>query len=398
MRDTTKTRHKILVVDDDSTNLFLLQGVLEADYALIFAKNGVDAIKHAGKNPDLILLDINMPGMDGFEVCRRLKADEKKRGIPVIFVTALTQAADETRGLELGAVDYITKPIVPAVVLARIKNHLFIQDAQKKMANLSTQLSRYLSPQIYQSIFEGRQDALIGTRRKKLTIFFSDIVGFTSMTESMEPEDLNVILNGYLNRMSDIVLQHGGTLDKFIGDAILVFFGDPTSKGVQEDALACVSMAMDMRTALKDLQKEWARHGAANPLRVRMGIATGYCTVGNFGSARRMDYTVVGEQVNLASRLETNAEPDQILISQETWSLVQSEVRCIRKGPIQVKGVNRPLPVYQVADFHAHARTDQRMIDSCQGFRMTLEPDVVSREDRAFIIEKLQIAISRMQE
>ncbi len=393
-----KTRHKILVVDDDSTNLFLLQGVLEAEYALIFAKNGATALKHAAKNPDLILLDINMPEMDGFEVCQRLKAEEKTRDIPVIFVTALTQAADETRGLELGAVDYITKPIVPAVVLARIRNHLFIQDTKKRMANLSIQLSRYLSPQIYQSIFEGRQDALIGTRRRKLTIFFSDIVGFTSMTESMEPEDLNVVLNGYLNRMAEIVLEYGGTLDKFIGDAILAFFGDPASNGVQEDALACVSMAMEMRTALKDLQKEWSLRGVANPLRVRMGIATGYCTVGNFGSARRMDYTVVGEQVNLASRLETNAEPDQILISQETFSLVQSEVRCIRKEPIRVKGVNRPVPVYQVAEFHAHARTDRRMVDSCQGFNLSLDPDVVPAEDRAFIIEKLQIAIDRLRE
>ena len=392
------SRHKILVVDDDSTNLFLLQGILERHYALVFAKNGPDALKHAARGPDLILLDINMPDMDGFEVCRRLKADETTREIPVLFVTALTQTGDETQGLELGAVDYITKPIAAASVLARIRNHLYIRDAQKRLANLSVQLSRYLSPQIYQSIFDGRQDALIGTRRKKLTIFFSDIVGFTSLTESLAPEDLNTVLNGYLNRMAEIVLQHGGTLDKFIGDAIMVFFGDPASLGVREDALACVRMAMEMRNAVKALADEWSDLGVGGPLRVRMGIATGYCTVGNFGSARRMDYTVVGEQVNLASRLESCAEPDQILVSQETWTLVQSEIHCIRREPVQVKGINRAVPAYQVADVHAHARSDQRLLESCQGFSLSLDPDVIAGEDRAFIVDKLRLAIARLQE
>lgn len=153
-----------------------------------------------------------------------------------------------------------------------------------------------------------------------MTIFFSDIVNFTSTTEGMETEDLTDLLNSYLEEMSRIAIKYGGTIDKFIGDAILIFFGDPLSQGVKEDAKACASMAIEMRDRLKELQEKWYSFGIQNPFQVRAGITTGYCTVGNFGSKSRMDYTIIGNQVNIASRLESNAKPDQILISHETFS------------------------------------------------------------------------------
>lgn len=244
---------------------------------------------------------------------------------------------------------------------------------------------------------EGKQHANIGTHRKKITIFFSDIVGFTSLTESMASEDLTYLLNSYLSRMAEIVLKHGGTLDKFIGDAIMVFFGDPQSKGIQQDALACLSMALEMKTVLKELQNQWFKGGIGQPLRVRMGIATGFSTVGNFGCDQKMDYTVIGEPVNLASRLETSAQPDQILVSQETWTLIQDEVHCIPHPPLLIKGVDRPITTYQVMDFFSHTKEARRMAESCQGFSMQLDPEVIPKDDVSFVLEKLKMALSHLK-
>ena len=230
----------ILIVDDTPENVDVLAGILGERYQLQVALNGAKALDIAQTSPapDLILLDVMMPEMDGYEVCQRLKENPQTANIPVIFVTAKNEEADETKGFALGAVDYITKPVRPAIVLARVQTQLALKQAHHRLEALTQKLSRYLSPQITQSISEGKSDARIGSCRKKLTIFFSDIVGFTKQTEGMEPEDLAYILNSYLNRMADLVLSHGGTLDKFIGDAVLAFFGDPESRGAQQDALA----------------------------------------------------------------------------------------------------------------------------------------------------------------
>ena len=356
-------RQTILVVDDTETNVDILVDTLESDYDVSVAMDGVSALEiAAAEPPKLILLDIMMPDMDGFEVCRRLKADQATKDIPVVFITAMGEVENETKGFELGAVDYIHKPISPPVVKARVRSILSLEDKTEQLADLSRKLSKYLAPQVYVSIFRGEQDVKIESKRKKLTVYFSDIVSFTETTEGMEAEDLSALLNSYLEKMANIAINQGGTIDKFIGDAILIFFGDPLSRGLKEDALACVTMALEMRGAIKNLQKKWYSFGIQDPFRVRAGITTGFCTVGNFGSKSRMDYTIIGNQVNIASRLESSADPDQIIISHETWSLVKDKVYCIKQKPIEVKGISHPIQSYQVVDFIENMSTKEHTV------------------------------------
>ena len=236
---------------------------------------------------------------------------------------------------------------------AKNREHLIEEKSKNEMLEeLSKKLSRYLSPQIYQSIFEGQQDVTLTSKRKKLTIFFSDIVDFTSTTESMESEDLSELLNDYLNEMTTIALKYGATIDKYIGDAIMLFFGDPYSKGVQEDAILCVKMALEMHESMNSLHKKWKEKGFTKPFRVRMGIHTGYCTVGNFGSKERLEYTIIGSSVNLASRIESAASPNEILISEETQLLVAHAFKCTQTKEIIPKGFTRSIPLYQVNQLH----------------------------------------------
>jgi adenylate cyclase len=213
-------RATILIVDDMPDNLALVSGLLTPDYHVKVAISGAKALQichpHA---PDLILLDIMMPEMDGFEVLRRLRADPATAGIPVIFLTALADARDEERGFALGAVDYITKPISPPTLLARVRSHTALARQTSVLRTLAGKLAHYLPPQLYQSIFEGRQEVAIRAERKMLTVFFSDIKDFTQTTDEMEPEDLTYLINDYFSEMSRIALDHGATIDKFIGDA-----------------------------------------------------------------------------------------------------------------------------------------------------------------------------------
>ena len=227
------------------------------------------------------------------------------------------------------------------------------KEAEAKLAALPQKLAKYLSPQVYRSVFEDRGELRVGSSRKKLTVFFSDIVGFTAASESLDPEDLSFIVNSYFNRMANIALVNGGTLDKFIGDGILVFFGDPETQGLEEDARACVRMALAMRGSIDDLNRDIASHGVHYEVRVRTGIATGFSTVGNFGSESRMDYTILGRTVNFASRLESAAAPGEILLSRETWLLVRDAFACESLGAVEVKGFDRPMDVYRVVVDHS---------------------------------------------
>ncbi|ODS01516.1 hypothetical protein AUC69_06630 [Methyloceanibacter superfactus] len=220
-----------------------------------------------------------------------------------------------------------------------------IAEKNKELESLSKKLSKYLSPQIYQSIFTGAQNVEITSNRKKLTIFFSDVVNFTETTDKMESEDLTNLLNRYLTEMTNIALEHGATIDKYIGDAIMVFFGDPESRGVKEDARCCVRMAIAMLKRLRELQTEWLELGAEQPFHLRIGINTGYVTVGNFGSNDRMDYTIIGSCVNATARLEFHAETDGILIGHETYALVKDEVNTEEHEPIKVKALPNPCAV-----------------------------------------------------
>ena len=342
-------RPVVFVVNDVKSEMDLFAQILREDYTLLMAMSVLHVLEVAAREqPDLILLDADMPGMQSCEICRKLKADNATAKIPVLLVTASRNPEDELRWFESGAVDFVRRPLSPPMVLRRIASALIQKEQSERLAGLSDKLGRYLSPQVYESIFYGNQDSLIGAKRKKLTIFFSDIIGFTSTTERMEPEDMTALLNNYLDRMSSIAIKHGGTIDKFIGDAVLIFFGDPVSQGFKKDAVACVNMAIEMRDALKEMQQEWFQLGISTPFKVRMGINTGFCTVGNFGSKQLIDYTIIGGQVNVAARLEQNAPPDQILISHETWALVKEDFRCLGRAPISVKGIQHSIRTYQV--------------------------------------------------
>lgn len=343
----------ILVVEDDRTTAKQIEGLLGDCYDVKVVRSGKDALSYVGERlPSLILLDICMPEMDGFEVCRRLKNNIKTHDIPVIFLTNSTAPEAEVQGLKLGAVDFVTKPLKQDVVHVRIKTHLELMRSREKLKNIAKTLSRYLSPEIHKHIFEGKTEDEMKPKRKKLTIFFSDIVGFTDMSNRKEHEDLVQVIEDYLDRMISIAHRYSGTVDKFLGDSMLIFFGDPNSEGEENDALSCIKMAMDMQSATKVLMQEWKKKGIAIKLDVRMGIATGRCAVGNFGNEIKTEYTIVGSPVNLASRLVGLADPGTILMSEETELLVASNVHVKDRGSIQVKGFPHPAKVCEVIGFH----------------------------------------------
>ena len=221
-------------------------------------------------------------------------------------------------------------------------------DKKNQIEQISGTLSKYLPPQIHDAIFSGKLDSGITTRRKKLTIFFSDIKNFTSTSEGMQPEDLTKYLNDYFSEMTSIALSCGATIDKYIGDALMVFFGDPESKGERADARACVKMAMKMQERMEELQAKWRSEGFADPFQVRMGINTGYCNVGNFGSDQRLTYTIIGGEVNVAQRLEAGADANGILMSYETYAHSQDFIEVEERETIKMKGISREIKVFSL--------------------------------------------------
>jgi adenylate cyclase len=229
-----------------------------------------------------------------------------------------------------------------------LENELIEQNM--KLDLLQNKMKKYLSPQLFASLVGGTTDAVLVHKRKKLTIFFSDIVNFSAITDSVESELLSEVLNQYLNRMAEVAMKWGGTIDKFIGDGVMVFFGDPEFIDDATHARQCARMALDMHRELAKLRSQWRERGMFHKLRVRMGINTGFCTVGNFGSNNRMEYTIVGGQVNIASRLEAIAEPDCIYISNSTFALIQDIAECEFVDDITVKGVHYPIEVYKLLE------------------------------------------------
>jgi class 3 adenylate cyclase len=390
---------KILVVDDTPDNLFLMTALLEDEYEVVTASSGQEALLIAQSDaaPELILLDIMMPEMDGYEVMRRLRNNSATSGIPVIFLTALTSIEEEQFGLDLGAVDYITKPISPPVVLARVHTHLERSGNARRLQALSEKLGRYLAPQVYKSLFDGSRDAEIRTQRKKLTVFFSDIKDFTASTIKWQPEDITFLLNSYFSEMSRIAHEYGGTLDKFIGDAMMIFFGDPESQGVKEDALQCVKMAMAMQRRMAELQILWREMGSDKAFQVRMGINTGYCDVGNFGSDLRMDYTIIGSEVNTAARLEQAADPGGILISSETYALVRGEIVATEQEPLRIKGFAEPVQAYAVEE-EAEIQSTARKVFQWErlGMRVLIDLDRLPSAERAAAAVELREMADRL--
>jgi class 3 adenylate cyclase len=283
-----------------------------------------------------------------------------------------------------------------ARVIAAVNRNL--EAANEFLAAVSLKISRYLPPQIYKSIFSGEKDAAIHTERKKLTIFFSDIKDFTATTERLQPEVMTALLNEYFTEMSAIAARHGGTIDKFIGDAMLIFFGDPETKGFQEDAKACVRMAVEMQQRIAALNLKWRNDGIEQPFRIRMGINTGFCNVGNFGSADRMDYTIIGAEANLAARLQSIAEPGQIVISYETYVLVRDLVATEKLPPITMKGITRAVVPYTVTGLlGAAAQPAQIFSEHLAGVDFDFDPNLVEAGNAARIEAVLRAAMAALE-
>jgi adenylate cyclase len=379
------TRSRILVIEDSEDIRYLLEALLREQYEVLLAASGDAglALAVSAQRPDIVLLDVMMPDMDGYEVLQRLGRDPRTADIPVIFLTALGSVEEEHRGLDLGATDYVTKPISPPVLLARLKLHLERSAYARRLRDLAQQLSRYLAPQVYQSLFEGSRQAEIRTQRKKLTVFFSDIKNFTASTAKWQPEEVTLLLNSYFSEMSAIAAEYGATLDKFIGDAIVIFFGDPHSLGVRQDALLCVRMAIAMQKRMEALRLRWRGMGINKTFEIRIGINSGFCDVGNFGSELRMEYTIIGREVNLAARLEQAAEPGEILISSETHALIQGEIGADARGPVMAKGFSEPIPVYAVHTGAAASRSGAAIHCDRPGLRVDIDLGRVSAADRA---------------
>lgn len=271
-----------------------------------------------------------------------------------------------------------------------------LAEKNKTLEALSARLAKYLSPQVYQSIFSGRQDSSLDTRRKKLTIFFSDIQDFTRTTEDLQAEDLTFILNDFFTEMSKIALEHGATIDKFIGDAMLMFFGDPESRGIEEDARACVRMAIAMQRTMRRLQGKWQTMGYQRPFRMRVGINTGFCNVGNFGSPDRMDYTIIGGEVNLTARLQAAADPDGILMSYETHVLVRDIVDADERPLLVAKGVRREVRPFAVTSIFADDGNRVVRLEE-EGVALRLDFAKLTEASRDKVLAALEEAASRLR-
>lgn len=268
---------------------------------------------------------------------------------------------------------------------------------KNELENLSKQLAKYLPPQIHEALFTGKHDTRITTRRKKLTIFFSDIKGFTQTSEDLQPEALTEYLNEYFSEMTQIAIAHGATIDKHMGDAMMLFFGDPETRGVREDARACVEMALRMLERLSILQKKWRHDGFENPFEIRIGINTGYCNVGNFGSDQRLSYTIVGGEVNLAQRLEANADVGGILMSYETWVHAQDLVEAELRGSIQMKGIARDVKTYAVTGRKSIPDHPSYTFNHVAGVSIDLDPALLDHELRAELASNLSDLVHKLR-
>ncbi|MDC3176980.1 adenylate/guanylate cyclase domain-containing protein [Pelagibacteraceae bacterium] len=258
----------------------------------------------------------------------------------------------------------------------KLKDRELIEEKNKRLENIANRLSKYLSPQVYKSIFDEEESGKKIKEsyvRKNLTIFFSDIVNFTDLSDSLEAEKLALILNNYLSEMSLIAINSNATIDKFIGDAILSFHGAPETLGDENDAINCISMALEMKDRVNELQSFWIRQGVKDGLKVRYGISSGFANVGDFGSSVMSDYTAIGSSVNLASRLQSIAPENEIIISDTTYNLVKNQINCEEYKEITPKGFVRPVKTYKVISFKNKSNSKTKKSYSKKGNHVDIQ-------------------------
>jgi adenylate cyclase len=350
--------NRILIVEDTPANIQALASILkDKGYQISVATNGKQALEVLARvQPDLILLDVMMPEMDGFETCRRLKAHEIWRHIPVIFLTSKTETTDIVQGFELGAVDYVAKPFNAHELLARVNTHLTMDELRRSLAAKNVELARahelvrrafgrYVSEEVAASILQSPEGLELGGEEREVTILMSDLRGFTALAARLTPHDVIAFLNLYLEAMVDVISRYEGTIDEIIGDAILVIFGAPVAS--EDHAAKAVACGLAMQLAMADVNRRLTEKGAA-ALEMGIGIHTGRVIVGNIGSLRRTKYAAVGSNVNLAGRIESFTTGGQVLISENTREKIKAPLRVDGQFQVEPKGATKSLPLFEI--------------------------------------------------
>ena len=336
---------KILAVDDTPENLRLLDALLSPrGYELVTASSGAEALALlASEKPDLLLVDIVMPEMNGYEVTKRVRADAASRHLPIIMITA-TGGADLVRSLEAGADDFVSKPFDQHELLARVKSLLRVKSYYDTVQRQREELSRFLSPQIAELITSDEGKRLLDGHRRAITVVFCDLRDSTPFWETVEPEEVISVLREYHGAMGELIAEHGGTLEHFEGDGMMVFFNDPIE--MPEHELRAVRMAIAMRERFETISVAWKKKGYG--LGFGVGISVGYATLGRIGYEGRYDYAAIGNVTIVAARLSGKAEAGQILISQRLNAAIEERIETVPMGEIELKGMARPLQAFSV--------------------------------------------------
>ncbi|HJR03594.1 MAG TPA: response regulator [Methylomirabilota bacterium] len=363
-----RTPPRILIVDDTPANVHILQARLAANgYEIVTATDGEEALAAVrDARPDLILLDVMMPKLDGFEVCRRLRADASLPFIPIILITAKNDPKDIVAGLEAGGDEYLTKPVDQAALVARVKSMLRIKSLHDTVQALAEEraewsrtlerrveeqvgqlqqlgrLKRFFSPQLAELIVAGGADDPLKTHRREVTVVFLDLRGFTAFAETAEPEEVMGVLREYHAEMGKLILEHEGTLERFTGDGMMIFFNDPVT--VDDPAGRAIRMALTMRDRVGHLSSGWRKRG--HDLALGVGIAQGYATIGAIGFEGRWDYGAIGTVTNLAARLCGEAKGGQILLSSRVAGTLEELADFEEVGTLTLKGFLKPVPVF----------------------------------------------------
>lgn len=362
--------HKVLIIDDTPANVKLLADLLSVKgYAVATAPNGNEGLaKVTSEHPDIVLLDVMMPGLSGYDVCRTIRANPVTALLPVVLVTSLDPNQERVKGMEAGADDFLQKPINQQELFARVKSLLRVkslQDEVKQQADKLaewnamlearvqeqlTQLERlgrlksFFSPQLGEAILAGGGEDLLKTHRREVNVVFLDLRGFTAFIDSAEPEEVMELLREYHAAMGKLVLAHGGTLERFAGDGMMIFFNDPLP--MEKPAEEAVKMSLEMQRAFEPIAAKWAKRGYT--LALGVGIAQGYATCGAIGFEGRWDYAAIGNATNLAARLCAEAAGGQVLIDRKTMAAIDGAFQVVDAGPFELKGYSQPVAAYRV--------------------------------------------------